>query len=125
MEKFDDIFDARKNKIKAKLDTDLTADDLKAIIDDYKKLVKKETEQADFPQDAARAAMHVARRRVPLLVEPEAKLLPQDGKDSDDIGTAANVQAMVFGNMGETPAPASASPAIPAPARRSSTASSW
>ena len=43
MEKFDHIFDARKAKIKAKLDTDLNADDLKAIIADYKKLVKKET----------------------------------------------------------------------------------
>src|SRR5882724_11676880 len=40
MEKFDKIFDDRKKKARAKLDTDLTADDLKAIIDDYKKLVK-------------------------------------------------------------------------------------
>src|SRR5437764_10519277 len=43
MEKFDHIFDSRKAKRKAKLDTDLTADDLQAIIADYKKLVKKET----------------------------------------------------------------------------------
>src|SRR3984893_846556 len=42
MEKFDHIFDARKAKIKAKLDTDLNAEDLKAIIADYKKLVQKE-----------------------------------------------------------------------------------
>jgi pyruvate, orthophosphate dikinase len=34
-------------------------------------------------------------------VESQGRLLPQDGKDSDDIGTAANVQAMVFGNMGD------------------------
>src|SRR5471030_2040364 len=39
MEKFDHIFDARKAKAKVKLDTDLTAADLKAIIEDYKKLV--------------------------------------------------------------------------------------
>ena len=51
MEKFDHIFDARKQKAKAKLDTDLTADDLKAIIADYKKLVQKETGKP-FPQDA-------------------------------------------------------------------------
>ena len=43
MEQFDEVFDARKHKIKAKLDTDLTADDLKAIIAEYKKIVKKET----------------------------------------------------------------------------------
>ena len=73
------IFDARKNKVKAKLDTDLTAEDLKAIIDDYKKLVKKETKP--FPAGPARAARPVARRRVPLLVG-QGGLLPPDGKDS-------------------------------------------
>ncbi|MGH9639459.1 MAG: PEP/pyruvate-binding domain-containing protein, partial [Bryobacteraceae bacterium] len=51
MAKFDHIFDARKAKAKTKLDTDLTADDLKAIIADYKKLVKKETGR-EFPQNA-------------------------------------------------------------------------
>jgi len=42
MEKFDHIFDARKEKVKAKIDTDLTADDLKVIIENYKKLAQKE-----------------------------------------------------------------------------------
>src|ERR1700745_3694011 len=51
MEKFDHIFDQRKAKIKTKLDTDLSAEDLKAIIEDYKKLVKKETGK-EFPQDS-------------------------------------------------------------------------
>src|SRR5436190_8287856 len=49
MAKFDHIFDARKEKVKAKLDTDLSADDLKAIIDGYKKLVQKETGKP-FPE---------------------------------------------------------------------------
>src|SRR3954454_5569892 len=56
MEKFDHIFDARKAKVKAKLDTDLSADDLKAIIADYKKLVQKETRE-EFPQDAVQQLM--------------------------------------------------------------------
>ena len=50
MAKFDHIFDLRKHKIKAKLDTDLSAEDLQAIIADYKALVKKETGK-EFPQD--------------------------------------------------------------------------
>src|ERR1035438_6002110 len=50
MEKFDHIFDSRKAKVKAKLDTDLSADDLKAIIEEYKKLVQKETGKP-FPED--------------------------------------------------------------------------
>ncbi len=81
MEKFDHIFDARKAKAKVKLDTDLTAADLKAIIEDYKKLVQKETKKP-FPQDAHAAARHVARCRVPVVVESQGFLLSQDGKDS-------------------------------------------
>ena len=50
MAKFDHIFDQRKHKVKAKLDTDLTAADLQAVIDDYKKLVRKETGKP-FPED--------------------------------------------------------------------------
>src|SRR6478752_69551 len=48
---FDAIFDGRKKKVGAKFDTDLTAEDLKAVIVDYKKLVQKKTGKA-FPQDA-------------------------------------------------------------------------
>src|SRR6185437_14187200 len=62
MEKFDHIFDARKHKVKAKLDTDLNAEDLKAIIDEYKKLVKKETGKP-FPEDP-RAQLTMSRDAV-------------------------------------------------------------
>src|SRR5271168_671483 len=48
---FDQIFDARKKKVKAKFDTDLSAEDLKAVIADYKKLVQKKTGKP-FPQEA-------------------------------------------------------------------------
>ena len=99
MHKFDHIFDERKHKVKAKLDTDLNADDLKAIIGDYKKLVKKETGKP-FPQDA----------REQLAMSRDAVFRSWWGKNAityrrmekipDDIGTAANVQAMVFGNHG-------------------------
>src|SRR5579875_1440434 len=62
MAKFDHIFDTRKAKIKAKLDTDLTAEDLQFIIGEYKKLVKKETGR-EFPQDA-REQLRLARDAV-------------------------------------------------------------
>ena len=103
MHKFDHIFDERKKKAKAKLDTDLSAEDLKAIIDDYKKLVKKETGKP-FPQDP----------REQLAMSRDAVFRSWWGKNAvtyrrmekipDEIGTAANVQAMVFGNMGDTSA---------------------
>jgi pyruvate,orthophosphate dikinase len=101
MHKFDEIFDARKKKVKAKLDTDLTAEDLKAIIADYQKLVKKQTGKP-FPQDAHEQ----------LAMSRDAVFRSWWGKNAvtyrrmekipDEIGTAANVQAMVFGNLGET-----------------------
>ena len=56
MELFDHIFDARKAKIKAKLDTDLHRRHFKAIISDYKKVVKKETGK-EFPQERAQLTM--------------------------------------------------------------------
>src|SRR3954468_491875 len=100
MEKFDHIFDTRKAKIKAKLDTDLTADDLKAIIVDYKKLVKKET-GADFPQDALQQLLMSRDAVFNSWNTPKAQYYRRMEKISDSIGTAANVQAMVFGNMGD------------------------
>jgi pyruvate,orthophosphate dikinase len=103
MEHFDHIFDARKAKVKAKLDTDLNAADLKAIIVDYKKLVQKETKKP-FPEDP--------REQLDLSVgavfgswwNDKAAYYRKMEKIPDDIGTAANVQAMVFGNMGDTSA---------------------
>src|SRR5205823_6119333 len=59
---FDAIFDGRKKKVKAKFDTDLTADDLKAVIVDYKKLVQKKSGKP-FPQDA-REQLKMARDAV-------------------------------------------------------------
>src|SRR3954451_18339406 len=100
MEKFDHIFDARKAKKKAKLDTDLTADDLKAIIVDYKKLVKKETGK-EFPQDAVQQLMMSRGAVFNSWNTPKAQYYRRMEKISDSIGTAANVQAMVFGNMGD------------------------
>ncbi len=100
MTKFDHIFDGRKAKAKVKLDTDLTAEDLKSIIDEYKKLVKKETGR-EFPQDA-REQLKLARDAVfNSWNTPKAIYYRRMEKIPDSIGTAANVQTMVFGNMGD------------------------
>src|SRR4029078_13152644 len=101
MEHFDDAFDARKHKIKAKLDTDLSADDLKAIIDDFKKIVKKVTKR-EFPQDA-REQLLLSRNAVFMSRwAPKASYYRKMEIISDRLGTACNIQTMVFGNMGET-----------------------
>ncbi len=103
MSKFDAIFDARKHKAKVKLDTALTAEDLKAIIADYKKLFQKETGKP-FPQDAW---TQLAMSRDAVFRSwwgRNAMNYRRMEKIPDNLGTAANVQAMVFGNLGDTSA---------------------
>ncbi len=100
---FDQIFDARKKKVKAKFDTDLSAEDLKAIIADYKELVQKKTGKP-FPQEAleqlsmARDAVFRSWNGQRAIEYRRIEGIP------DNLGTAVNVQAMVFGNLGDTSA---------------------
>jgi pyruvate, orthophosphate dikinase len=100
MEKFDHIFDSQKKKSKVKADTELTAKDLQAIIVEYKKLVQKETKKP-FPQDAH---VQLAMSRDAVFRSwwnPKASYYRKMEKIPDEIGTAASVQAMVFGNIGD------------------------
>ncbi len=100
---FDEIFDGQKKKAKAKLDTELTAKDLQEVIAGYKKLVQKKTGKP-FPQDAmvqlqgARDAVFGSWFNNRAIHYRKMNQIP------DDLGTAVNVQAMVFGNLGETSA---------------------
>jgi len=98
---FDRIFDGQKRKAKAKLDTDLTADDLKGVIADYKRLIEKKTGDP-FPQDAYQQ-LALARDAVFRSWNgARAVHYRRINKIPDDLGTAVNVVSMVFGNLGET-----------------------
>src|SRR5215469_5435720 len=98
---FDEVFEAKKKQRKAQLDTELDAKDLKEVIVEYKKVVKKHTKR-DFPQDAHEQLV-MARDAVFRSWQNErAKHYRRINNISDDLGTAVNVQAMVFGNLGDT-----------------------
>ncbi len=98
---FDEVFDAKKKQKKTKLDTDLDAKALKEIIAEYKKVVKKHTKR-DFPQDPHEQLI-MARDAVFRSWQNErAKHYRRINNIDDMLGTAVNVQAMVFGNLGET-----------------------
>src|SRR2546422_859423 len=98
---FDEVFDAKKKKKKAKLDTDLDAKALKEVIEEYKKVVKKHTKR-EFPQDPHEQLV-MARDAVFRSWQNErAKPYRRINNIDDMLGTAVNVQAMVFGNLGET-----------------------
>jgi pyruvate,orthophosphate dikinase len=100
-QKFEHVFDGQKKKKKVKLDTELTAEDLKEVIAEYKKVVRKEAGK-DFPQDP-QVQLNMAIEAVfRSWYNPRAKTYRQLNKISDDLGTAVNVQTMVFGNLGDT-----------------------
>jgi pyruvate,orthophosphate dikinase len=98
---FEEIFDAKKKQRRVKLDTELKEDALKEIIAEYKKLVRKHTKR-DFPLDP-REQLVMARDAVfRSWNNDRAKHYRRINNISDELGTAVNVQAMVFGNLGET-----------------------
>ncbi len=98
---FEEVFDAKKKQKKAKLDTDLDAKALKEVIAEYKKVVKKHTKH-DFPQDP-HAQLVMARDAVFRSWQNDrAKHYRRINNIDDMLGTAVNVQAMVFGNLGDT-----------------------
>jgi pyruvate, orthophosphate dikinase len=98
---FDEVFDAKKKQKKAKMDTDLDAKALQEVIAEYKKVVKKHAKR-DFPQDP-REQLVMARDAVFRSWQNDrAKHYRRINNIDDMLGTAVNVQAMVFGNLGET-----------------------
>jgi pyruvate,orthophosphate dikinase len=100
-EEFEKVFDAKKKQKKAKLDTDLDAKALKEVIAEYKKIVKKHTKH-DFPQDAHDQLVMARDAVFRSWQNDRAKHYRRINNISDDLGTAVNVQAMVFGNLGDT-----------------------
>src|SRR6476661_1885738 len=98
---FDEVFDAKKKQKKAKLDTDLDAKALKEVIEDYKKVVKKHTKQ-DFPQDPHQQLTMARDAVFRSWQNDRAKHYRRINNIDDMLGTAVNVQAMVFGNLGDT-----------------------
>ena len=98
---FDEVFDKKKQQKKAKLDTDLDAKALKEVIEEYKRVVKKHTKH-DFPQDAHEQLIMARDAVFRSWQNDRAKHYRRINNISDDLGTAVNVQAMVFGNLGDT-----------------------
>jgi len=98
---FDEVFDAKKKQKKTKLDTDLDAKALNEVIEEYKKVVKKHAKR-DFPQDPHEQLV-MARDAVFRSWQNErAKHYRRINNIDDMLGTAVNVQAMVYGNLGDT-----------------------
>src|SRR4030088_2167148 len=98
---FDEIFDAKKKQKKTKFDTGLDAKALQEIIAEYKKAVKKHAKR-DFPQDAHEQLVMARDAVFRSWQNDRAKHYRRINNIDDMLGTAVNVQAMVFGNLGDT-----------------------
>ncbi|MCZ6750995.1 MAG: pyruvate, phosphate dikinase [Acidobacteria bacterium] len=98
---FGHIFEGVKKKRKAVSDADLDGKALQEVIRDYQKLVQKKT-GSPFPQDA-RQQLAMARDAVfRSWYTPRAGHYRRMNNIPDTLGTAVNVQTMVFGNLGES-----------------------
>jgi pyruvate,orthophosphate dikinase len=99
-EKFEHEFESVKHEHGAKVDTDLGEDGLREVVSRYKQVVEREAKQP-FPQDP-REQLRGARDAVfKSWMNQRAKEYRRIYEIPDDIGTAVNVQAMVFGNTGD------------------------
>ena len=98
---FEEVFEAKKKQKKAKLDTELDAKALKEVTEDYKKVVKKHAKR-DFPQDPHEQLVMARDAVFRSWNNDRAKTYRRINNISDELGTAVNVQAMVFGNLGDT-----------------------
>ena len=98
---FDDVFDAKKKQKKTKLDTDLDAKALKEVIEEYKKVVRKHAKR-DFPQDPHEQLVMARDAVFRSWQNDRAKHYRRINNIDDMLGTAVNVQAMVYGNLGDT-----------------------
>ncbi len=100
-ELFSEALDAKKAERGVRTDPELTAEDLKELVTEFKQIVREQT-GADFPQDT--------RKQLDLAIEAvfnswnteRAVIYRRREKISNELGTAVNVQTMVFGNLGDT-----------------------
>src|SRR5271169_4875010 len=98
---FDEVFDGKKKQKKAKLDTELDAKALQEVIAEYKKVVKHHTKH-EFPQDPHEQLVMARDAVFRSWGNDRARHYRRMNNIDDMLGTAVNVQAMVFGNLGET-----------------------
>ncbi len=102
-EYFEEILDEVKKKKGVKLDTELDVDDLKEVVEKYKKLYKKVTKE-NFPENPKVQLTKAINAVLGSWMNERAIAYREMNDIKGLLGTAVNVQAMVFGNMGNNSA---------------------
>ena len=99
---FEKIIDEVKEAKGVHYDTELTVDDLKELVKRFKAVYSEEMNGEEFPQDPKEQLMGAVKAVFRSWDNPRAIVYRRMNDIPGDWGTAVNVQAMVFGNMGET-----------------------
>ena len=100
LDPFEEILDAVKEEAGAKLDTDLSADDLKTLVARFKDAIEKKAGRP-FPQDPKEQLWGAIDAVFRSWDNPRAIKYRELNDITGLLGTAVNVQTMVFGNMGD------------------------
>lgn len=99
---FEKIIDELKEELGVHYDTELNVDDLKELVKRFKKVYSEHMNGEEFPQDAREQLMGAVKAVFRSWDNPRAIVYRRMNDIPGDWGTAVNVQAMVFGNMGDT-----------------------
>ena len=99
---FEKIIDEIKEQNNVKYDTELTVDNLKELVERFKKVYKDHMHGEEFPQDVKTQLMGAVKAVFRSWDNPRAIVYRRMNDIPGDWGTAVNIQAMVFGNMGNT-----------------------
>jgi len=99
---FEKIIDELKEEKGIKFDTEMTVEDLKELVRRFKAVYSEHMDGAEFPQDPKEQLMGAVKAVFRSWDNPRAIVYRRMNDIPGDWGTAVNVQAMVFGNMGET-----------------------
>jgi len=97
---FEKLLDRMKEQLGVRYDQEVPADSLKTLVEQFKSLIRSETGE-DFPQDVYRQLYLAIEAVFRSWNNPRAKVYRKAYSIPDDLGTAVNVQSMVFGNLGE------------------------
>ncbi|MFA5507246.1 MAG: pyruvate, phosphate dikinase, partial [Vulcanimicrobiota bacterium] len=97
---FEHLITHKKKEAGVVLDKDLTADHLKALVEEFKDKFRKEAGR-EFPTDAKEQLLLAVEAVFKSWNNPRAFVYREKERIPHDLGTAVNVQAMVFGNLGD------------------------
>jgi len=97
---FEGVLEERRRKSGARMDIDLSTDQLKEVVEEFKAIVKEQTGR-EFPQDPFVQLEMAVEAVLKSWNNSRAKEYRRYYRISEELGTAVNIQTMVFGNFGE------------------------